>query len=41
MCVNCLNYCFVTGNYGKVFKGRYKDNNGRVQDVAVKVGKLF
>jgi len=37
----CLNCCFVKGNYGKVFKGRYKDNNGREQEVAVKVGKNF
>ena len=29
----------MKGNYGKVCKGRYKDNNGKDQDVAVKVGK--
>ena len=31
---------FETGNYGKVFKGSYRDNSGCVRNVAVKVGKL-
>jgi len=35
----CLNSYFVAGNYGKVFKGKYWDNEGREQEVAVKVGK--
>jgi len=28
--------CIVQGHYGEVLKGRYTDENGRVQDVAIK-----
>jgi len=34
-------FLFVKGNYGKVFRGRYRDANEIDQDVAVKVGKLL
>jgi len=30
---------FIEGNYGKVYKGRYTDIDGRNELVAVKVGK--
>ena len=36
---NVSQFFLCEGNYGKVCKGRYKDNNGKDQDVAVKVGK--
>jgi hypothetical protein len=32
------NLCVSKGNFGKVFKGVYTDNEGTRQEVAIKVG---
>jgi len=31
---------YVIGNYGQVFKGRYRSNIGGEQDVAIKIGEF-
>ena len=41
ICIVGFIISFEIGNYGKVFKGKYRDNNGHDRDVAVKVGKLL